>query len=368
MSYGLYDGDLKLYPKTPFFNLELMKLSTYYKNKREIVSLAPDFTPQKYTNFIVRQDYFSQEYYLRHYKNIVYGGRAFDGDKYKPLELDIECCKPDINLYNRIEPNYLYTSIDKISLNTMRRAVHLRLSLDERTIWQDFEKQIAYASNPYAIIFHDYDLNAIEDSDYIIRNLLNTLYKSESRRRIGMKFPPQANTMEEFFKWCKFLPMGTTFSLQYNGIMDSQYFEELASLTKGTSILIQSTMNVTANTTYEKFITQDIVQLMRNIPILRSYKCQIPLIFDEAFFVDKRWVQVMKLIQRYVNHIIVSLTKDGDYFPRVSSFETFYSYMHSMTRSSIWHGPTIPVREVQEAFQFVRSQNYELFTLFYQNE
>ena len=44
MSYGLYDADLPYYP-IPFYNLELMKLSSYYKRKREIVGLAPSYSP-----------------------------------------------------------------------------------------------------------------------------------------------------------------------------------------------------------------------------------------------------------------------------------------------------------------------------------
>ena len=79
MSYGLYDADLPYYP-IPFYNLELMKLSSYYKHKREIVGLSPDFSPNKYNNFIVRQDFYNP--YANHYsvENVEYGGRAFDGE------------------------------------------------------------------------------------------------------------------------------------------------------------------------------------------------------------------------------------------------------------------------------------------------
>ena len=44
MSVGCYDADMQKYIHVPF-NLELMKLSTYYKKKGEIVSLAPVFKP-----------------------------------------------------------------------------------------------------------------------------------------------------------------------------------------------------------------------------------------------------------------------------------------------------------------------------------
>ena len=101
MSYGLYDGDLQFYPQVPFFNLELMKLSTYYKRRREIVSLSLDFKPNMYSHFIIRQDYpFNCTYPT--YPNIEYGGRAFSSTKYKPLPLEIEVMRPDISLYNKV--------------------------------------------------------------------------------------------------------------------------------------------------------------------------------------------------------------------------------------------------------------------------
>ena len=85
MSYGLYDGDLPLYDRFPFLNLELMKLATYYKNKREIVSLTQDFMPQKYSHFIVRQDYFNPNVNYPYYKHVEFGGKAFNGPIYKPM-------------------------------------------------------------------------------------------------------------------------------------------------------------------------------------------------------------------------------------------------------------------------------------------
>ena len=113
MSYGLYDADWQYYKRVPFFNLELMKLSTYYKRRHEIVSLMPTFEPNKYSNVIVRQDYYNSYGYAS-YDNVTYGGRAFDGENYKPLPLDIEVMKPDIQLYEKIKDkinNYLMKKV-----------------------------------------------------------------------------------------------------------------------------------------------------------------------------------------------------------------------------------------------------------------
>ena len=41
----------------PIFNLELMKLATYYKQHNEIVKLATKLEPERYTKFFVRKDW-----------------------------------------------------------------------------------------------------------------------------------------------------------------------------------------------------------------------------------------------------------------------------------------------------------------------
>ena len=43
MSVGMYDMDMATYTLVPF-NLELMKLSAYYKKKREVVILSPFYS------------------------------------------------------------------------------------------------------------------------------------------------------------------------------------------------------------------------------------------------------------------------------------------------------------------------------------
>ena len=46
MSIGLYDDDFMRYAPV-CFNLDLMKLSTYYKRKKEVVVLSPTLEPER---------------------------------------------------------------------------------------------------------------------------------------------------------------------------------------------------------------------------------------------------------------------------------------------------------------------------------
>lgn len=99
--------DNDLYKATPF-NLELMKLSTYYKKKRQIVALSPEFKPNYYSNFYLRKDYEDGIYpsRLECFDNVEFGGHGFSGCRYVPLPSEIEICKPDTTIYERVKNNY----------------------------------------------------------------------------------------------------------------------------------------------------------------------------------------------------------------------------------------------------------------------
>ena len=56
MSIGLYDADMMTYTLVPF-NLEIMKLSAYYKRKRDIVLFSKQIEPDRYSKFYYCKDY-----------------------------------------------------------------------------------------------------------------------------------------------------------------------------------------------------------------------------------------------------------------------------------------------------------------------
>lgn len=362
MSYGLYDGDLQFYP-IPFYNLELMKLSSYYKHKREIVGLSPDFSPQRYGNFIVRQDFYNPHAQIYKGDNIIYGGRAFDGEKYKPLPLEIETSQPDISLYERVKSNNIKWN-NKSAINTMRRAEHIRLSLDEKTIWKDFEKQ--FRSNPdrFGVIFHDYNLNQIDGAYDLIRNELSNWIPNLNGRRIGMKFPVQVNNKIDLCKWLSLKPMGTYFSLCHNGLITNDYIPELNEIRQKTPAFKQTTMNISEVYTSEELINGGIQRIFRSIINLRSHQLVFPLIYNEGLFIDDKWKMVMKLINRYNNHLVAGY--DAEYFRRVEPFETLYSYCRAAIRQYKIKDPLLTKESIQSIFQFVREENYELFKDFYE--
>ena len=83
MSVGIEDADINKYTLIPF-NLECMKLSAYYKKRRQIVRLAPCFCPERHTYYFYRKDYNDRDFpkELLTTPNVQYGGFAFTNDKY----------------------------------------------------------------------------------------------------------------------------------------------------------------------------------------------------------------------------------------------------------------------------------------------
>ena len=366
MSYGLYDGDMLFYKGVPFFNLELMKLSSYYKRKREIINLSPNFNPIMYNNFIVRQDYPFANPNIYYADNVSFGGRAYDGDEYKRLPLEIEVMKPDTQLYNKIESSTAINKEKASVFSVMRRAEHLRLSLDGKTIWKDYARQLRKDSSCFGMIFHDYDLGSIEGAYELVKDLIPETISHKNGRRIGMKFPIQANTEKDLFKWLSLQPMGKFYSLQYNGILTLNNLDRLKELNHGSSVLKQTTINVTGNQNYETFISTGIVELFEHIVDLRRAHINFPLIYGKEFFADKRWAEVMRLIQLFNNHIGHDLETGKDYYKRIAPYETFYSYVKTLTKEQILYGSIYPKEKAQELFQFVRENNYNLFVDFYE--
>lgn len=339
-----------------------MKLSTYYKRKREIVVFSEQFNPKMYSHFIIRQDYPSYNLYTSAFNNIELGGRAFDGDVYKPLDLAIEYSKPDVHLYDKLEKRVRGTAM-KSNFNVMRRAEHVRLSLDGKTIDKDWEKQLRKDTTCHGLILHDYNIASIEGVyDFLHDNLIEIVPQRDSAR-LGMKFPLMLNTERELINWLAFPNLNNYYNIQYNGVLTLNNIEELLEIGRRPTTK-QTQLYITANISYEDFITTGITQLYQTLLVLRRYGIVFPLIYDKDFFIDERWYQVVKLIDRFNKYGDYAMTTD--FVRRRAPYFTMYSYVKLLTRKYKYQNPIVPPEQLRELFNFLRENNYELFKMFYE--
>lgn len=368
MSIGIMDADMATYVLVPF-NLEVMKLSAYYKKKGEIVILSPEFTPDKNTKFIYRKDYndgdFPRE--LTRFPNVEYGGLAFSNNIYQPLPLEIERMRPDTEIYSRMERQIKNTTTaqrNKIFQNMMT-AEHCRLSLDGTTIWDEYPRQFKYLATARNLMLHDFDLGKIKGSFEEVKRILAAARTDGWATKIGMKFPVQIYDGQSLLNWSTLNSNSTFYSLQYNGVIDDDAFLEWVGANHEKGTYAQMDYHITSSR-YEAndFIKNQLPKIFRQVIISRSYRVFFSLKYDEGFFPDKRWEDVIRLFNYYHNsYANEPLSK---YFTMIANDTLFNFAANSHEVPKRYYGEVFNKDQIREIFAFVRENNYPLFKDFYE--
>lgn len=120
-----------------------------------------------------------------------------------PLPEEIELTKPSPSIYNRWKKQFTSTWRGSMKWTTSMLANHLRLSLNNRNVWEKFLEQTDYSHFYRSTFIHDFNVTAIKDSYEAIREILNE-YKRHgyvATNYMNFKFPIQVYTMKELKKW-----------------------------------------------------------------------------------------------------------------------------------------------------------------------
>ena len=369
MSVGIMDADMSAYLLVPF-NLEVMKLSAYYKKKGEIVVLSPSFTPHRNTKFIYRKDYDDGDFPrgLTTYGNVEYGGLAFSQNKYKPLPIEIERMKPDTSIYSKMESKILgpATSERRKIYNNMIEAEHCRLSLDGKTIWPEYTKQFKNLKQARNLMFHDYDLGAVDGAFEEVQRLLARARTDGWATRIGMKFPIQLSNGADLLKWSTLRANSTFYSVRFNGVIDNQSFQAWVERQYEKSVYTQMEYHVTdARYDENHFVTCLLPQILRQVIFSRRYRVSFSLTYDEGYFSDPRWEEVIRLFNFY--HTSFMGETEAVFYKKIEDDTLFDFAANTMKRPYGTYGSdAMTVAEVRKIFEFVREHNYPLFKDFYE--
>ena len=347
-----------------------MKLSAYYKKKGEIVVLSPSFTPHRNMKFIYRKDYDDGDYPrgLASYGNVEYGGLAFSHNNYQPLPLEIERMKPDTSIYSRMESKILgpATSERRKIYNNMIEAEHCRLSLDGKTIWPEYTKQFKNLKQARNLMIHDYDLGAIDGAFEEVQRLMARARTDGWATRLGMKFPVQISRGEDLLKWSTLRSNSTFFSFRFNGVIDNESFQEWVERCYEKSIYSQMEYHVTdARYDENHFTTCLLPQILRQVIFSRRYRVSFSLTYDEGYFSDPRWEEVIRLFNFY--HTSFLGETEAVFYKKIEDDTLFDFAAHTMKRPYGAYGSdAMTIAEVRKVFEFVREHNYQLFKDFYE--
>ena len=368
MSVGIMDADMAKYTLVPF-NLEAMKISAYYKKKGEIVILSPQFTPERHQKFFYRKDYDDGDYPmgLLRTPNVEYGGLAFSNNIYNPLPMEIEKMRPDTSIYEKMEKVILGTTSQhrKKIYQNMMTAEHCRLSLDGKTIWPDYNKQFRFLKNARNLMFHDYDLGAVEGSFEEVQKILARARTDGWATRVGMKFPVQVSNGQDLLNWSSLRSNSVFYSLKYHGVIEDEYFQKWVRMCHENAVYSQMEYHITPEW-YEAnhFIQEELPQILRQVIFSRSYRVFFSLKYDEGFFPDPMWERVIDLFNYY--HNSYSNEPISSYYKMITDDTLFNFAANSQKVPKKYYGEVLNKDQIREIFAFVREHHYPLFKDFYE--
>lgn len=140
MYVGLYDADLVYHQKSPVLNLEIMKMSSYFRRQGHVVALVADIQKiDKYDKVFIRKDipssYLPSSFLLQ--EKIEWGGLAYTGGTHVWLDpIEIERMIPDLSIYypflKHAEKNNIIK--DKTIARSLGRRNYVRYFIDGQKI------------------------------------------------------------------------------------------------------------------------------------------------------------------------------------------------------------------------------------------
>ena len=363
MIIGLWDADFMTF-RQPIFNLELMKLATYYKQQNQIVTLAPKLEPERYTKFYVRKDWDDGIYPKEFFKNnVTYGGRAF-ANNYIPFSEDIEMAIPDTHLYDNVARSYTFDLLDNENYRTMQNAIHARAITGEQTLSKSFSKSLERInSKSKSFIFHDYNLGTKLGME-AARKVVET-QTARTKIYIGSRFPISIYNDEEMNCWLSLDTLRSFFTLELRYIMSDDTFKLF--LQKSFEKCDNIECIITSSCSDENdFVINKLPIFYKQALISSNCGKRFLLKYDSEFFVDKRWEKVIDFINFFNRgHAVTFLdirknTKEITLYQYVKNWQIRIENYKKDPRF------IYTFDEIRELFQFVREKNYEVFKMFYE--
>jgi hypothetical protein len=181
-----------------------------------------------------------------------------------------------------------------------------------------------------------------------------------------MKFPVQMENGQDLLNWSSLRSNSTFYSLRYNGVIDNDCFVEWVRKCHEKAVYSQMEYHVTSSRYDENHFTTFLLpQILRQVIFSRSYRVSFSLTYDEGYFTDPRWEEVIRLFNIY--HNSYTYENEVSYYKMIEE-DTLYDFAASLMKKpySTFGDDAMSISEVREIFQFVREQNYPLFKDFYE--
>lgn len=152
--------------------------------------------------------------------------------------------------------------------------------------------------------------------------------------------------------------------MRYDGVIDDDCIEEFIGACYEKSIYREMEYYVTASSaTQAEFLEKYIQKIYRQVVLSRSYRVFFSLKYEENFFFDKRWEQVIDLINFYHNSL--KSLPQSIYYKKIQ-YDTLYDFARATyDELPLKYKCGMTKNQIREIFLFVREKHEGLFDDFY---
>lgn len=367
MIIGVYDYDFFHYSNV-IPSLECAKLIAYYRARRDIAILTPQFSAPQYTKYYVQKNYddgIDGSEFLR--PNINYGGHFFSGSSYSPLPLDIEYTQPNMQAYESFGSYFGTDTTAAAHFRTIISGLHGRISLDGKSIDTKLIDTSNIEARTKTLILHDFDLSTIPESyDYIKELARSKFVKAQNDYvylRMGNKYPVQMTTPDQFEHWCGIQRKGDFYNFQYNGLMPDEFVATLPRYDK-----LPLLINYLPASLFTKngFLEKEFCQIFTQVLFLRRNNVKILLNYEDSFDIPQEIKTLFVLLNHFLNYTVAA--EKFDEWNEYLTFHSFCRYVPKIEwRNTYFIGRRfrVSLEEIIDAFQYVRDNSYQTFKMFY---
>lgn len=199
MIIAVCDYDAVAEPNRFFPNLEVMKLSSYYKTKNHLTYSIFDLKDQTLfttaSKVIIRKDRKNLKIPtdVLGYSNVTYGGLGFTQGQYVALDPDIEDAAPDRGFYDEFLETAKITKVKRAMVNTVLNNAMVRLSLDGMTCNSNWDK-VDLGRPSKTITIFDPNVPQLHNSFEILNSF---------GHKLRFRWPIKVYSLEERLHWAK---------------------------------------------------------------------------------------------------------------------------------------------------------------------
>lgn len=313
MSIALIDQDCLDNKKDFFYDLDIMKLASYYKSKKEITKLLlnpSEYTQYTKTYFIKNRFDYKMMGELFKDKRIIYRGYAFSALDYEPLPDDIERAQADISIYDtylKFNNNLADRRVIRLVSPMMENSCHARLSTDNKTCNVPVNR-ILYKDST-GLCLYDYNIFALEDWYYATKD-----YKDKSLR---FRFSPITTNLEDIKKILNEYDLRSENHMILSGVLNDDIIKEIISLGVKDRIRVQLLQNL--NPYDKEDIMNKIIYAMNTILQLKQAHLRIHAYID-PHDIDERTA--------YLNNLAYWMNRNH-------SDTSFWHFVHNIRKQAI---------------------------------